>query len=599
MSFLAALAGVLTGVVTGLLPGLHVNTVTALLLGAGAACAAAGFEFSTLLAFICALAISHTFFDVVPGLFLGVPGDETFALLPGHRMVRRGEGLLAVRLSVTGSGIGLFLGLVVLLLLVLGGNVLGAVESAVRPVLFFVLAAIALILIVSDRPRGWAALSFLASGALGVAVFGSPLVPGGLDAPVNSLFPSLAGLFGVAGLLFAIRTHRAEPDTPPPVRAEESPVSPTLQFGIRPGLAGAMAGLLVGLLPGLGAANAATLLELLGRARRRLDEEARDRAYLVTTSSLNTAEALFAIGALYIIGRSRSGASVAVEQVLGGRVEAPDVLYAAFWMFVAGGLAGILLTALGGPLAAFFGRLDPIRLNYAVVALLAIGTFWLLGLGGLAILVVATLVGLIPLRAGARRAQLMGFFLVPTMLFYSGYERRIVDLLGIEGRTAPLLVAAEPPTSVPARIVRVVDADTVDIASGCRRFRVRLKGVDAPELNTAAGQEAAEWLREFAEGREVRWEPVGMDVYGRFLGEVALSDGVDLAGELIRQGHAAARPIGPAPAATPREAIPWDDDGNGRVSCAEARRHGIAPVRRDHPAYAFMNDADGDGVVCE
>ena len=599
MSFFAALAGVLTGVVTGLLPGLHVNTVTALLLGAGAACAAAGFEFSTLLAFICALAISHTFFDVVPGLFLGVPGDETFALLPGHRMVRRGEGLLAVRLSVTGSGIGLLLGLVVLLLLVLGGNVLGAVESAVRPVLFFVLAAIALILIVSDRPRGWAALSFLASGALGVAVFGSPLVPGGLDAPVNSLFPSLAGLFGVAGLLFAIRTHRAGPDAAPPVSAEQSPPSPTLQFGIRPGVAGAMAGLLVGLLPGLGAANAATLLELLGRARRRLDAEARDRAYLVTTSSLNTSEALFAIGALYIIGRSRSGASVAVEQVLGGRVEAPDVLYAAFWMFVAGGLAGILLTALGGPLAAFFGRLDPIRLNYAVIALLAIGTFWLLGLGGVAILVVATLVGLIPLRAGARRAQLMGFFLVPTMLFYSGYERRIVDLLGIEGRTAPLLVAAEPPTSVPARIVRVVDGDTADIASGCRRFRVRLKGVDAPELNTPAGQEAAEWLREFAEGKEVRWEPVGMDVYGRFLGEVALSDGVDLADALMRQGHAALRSARPAPAATPREAIPWDDDGNGRVSCAEARRHGIAPVRRGHPAYAFMNDADGDGVVCE
>lgn len=604
MSFLAALAGVLTGVITGLLPGLHVNTVTALLLGAGAACAAAGFEFSTLLAFICALAISHTFFDVVPGLFLGVPGDETFALLPGHRMVRRGEGLLAVRLSVTGSGIGLVLGLLILVLLVLGGNVLGAVESAVRPVLFFVLAAIALILIVSDRPRGLAAVSFFASGALGVAVFGSPLVPGGLDAPVNSLFPSLAGLFGVAGLLFAIRTHRAESNTPP-VSAEKSPASPTLQFGIRPGVAGAMAGLLVGLLPGLGAANAATLLELLGRARRRLDEEARDRAYLVTTSSLNTSEALFAIGALYIIGRSRSGASVAVEQVLGGRVDASDVLYAAFWMFVAGGLAGILLSALGGPLAALFGRLDPIRLNYAVITLLAVGTFWLLGLGGLAILIVATLVGLIPLRAGARRAQLMGFFLVPTMLFYSGYERRIVDLLGIEGRTAPLLVAAEPPPSVVARIVGVVDGDTVDIASGCRRFRVRLKGVDAPELNTPSGQEAAEWLREFAEGEEVRWQPVGMDVYGRFLGEVALPDGTDLAGELIGGGHAAPRfdalprAPPPGPPGLPPEVVGWDDNGNGRISCAEARRHGIAPVRRGHPAYPFMNDADGDGVVCE
>ena len=43
----------------------------------------------------------------------------------------------------------------------------------------------------------------------------------------------------------------------------------------------------------------------------------------------------------------------------------------------------------------------------------------------------------------------------------------------------------------------------------------------------------------------------------------------------------------------------YDDNGNGRITCAEARNHGIAPVRRGHPAYPYMNDADGDGVVCE
>ena len=43
----------------------------------------------------------------------------------------------------------------------------------------------------------------------------------------------------------------------------------------------------------------------------------------------------------------------------------------------------------------------------------------------------------------------------------------------------------------------------------------------------------------------------------------------------------------------------WDDNGNGQITCAEARRHGIAPVPRAHPAYPFMHDGDGDGVVCE
>ena len=54
--------------------------------------------------------------------------------------------------------------------------------------------------------------------------------------------------------------------------------------------------------------------------------------------------------------------------------------------------------------------------------------------------------------------------------------------------------------------------------------------------------------------------------------------------------------------ASPSNADPlsmYDDNGNGRITCAEARSHGIAPVRRDHPAYQYMRDGDGDGIVCE
>ncbi len=43
----------------------------------------------------------------------------------------------------------------------------------------------------------------------------------------------------------------------------------------------------------------------------------------------------------------------------------------------------------------------------------------------------------------------------------------------------------------------------------------------------------------------------------------------------------------------------YDDNGNGRITCKEARRHGITPVLRDHPAYRYMRDGDGDGMVCE
>ena len=55
----------------------------------------------------------------------------------------------------------------------------------------------------------------------------------------------------------------------------------------------------------------------------------------------------------------------------------------------------------------------------------------------------------------------------------------------------------------------------------------------------------------------------------------------------------------PTPSPAANALTMYDDNRNGRISCAEARAHGIAPVRRGHPAYEFMNDRDRDGVVCE
>lgn len=43
----------------------------------------------------------------------------------------------------------------------------------------------------------------------------------------------------------------------------------------------------------------------------------------------------------------------------------------------------------------------------------------------------------------------------------------------------------------------------------------------------------------------------------------------------------------------------YDDNGNGRITCAEARNHGIAPVPDTHPAYKYMRDANNNGMVCE
>ena len=66
---------------------------------------------------------------------------------------------------------------------------------------------------------------------------------------------------------------------------------------------------------------------------------------------------------------------------------------------------------------------------------------------------------------------------------------------------------------------------------------------------------------------------------------------------------------GPSPAAepTPGATAPgmanalrqWDTNGNGRITCKEARAARIAPVHRGHPVFRFMHDGDGDGIVCK
>lgn len=201
---------------------------------------------------------------------------------------------------------------------------------------------------------------------------------------------------------------------------------------------------------------------------------------------------------------------------------------------------------------------------------------------------------------------------------------------------AVLALLALAPAALDAQVVeRVVDGDTI-VVRGVGR--VRLIGVDTPETVDPRrpveffGQEASAFTKRLLEGKRVRleYDQDRTDRYGRTLAYVYLPDGTFANAEIIRRGYGHAytrfpfRHLGwfeqlereaqearrglwnPSAAATARSSpgagtggLRWDDNGNGRVSCAEARRHGIAPVPRSHPAYAYMRDGDGDGVVCE
>jgi len=96
-------------------------------------------------------------------------------------------------------------------------------------------------------------------------------------------------------------------------------------------------------------------------------------------------------------------------------------------------------------------------------------------------------------------------------------------------------------------VVRVVDGDTLVVRVEGREERVRLLGVDTPEMNHGNppaeyfAKRATEFTRRLAERSDVVLlaEPghEDRDRYGRLLRYVYLEDGALLNGEIIRQGY--------------------------------------------------------------
>src|SRR3989338_11714332 len=101
--FLALFLGVLCGIFSGLIPGIHVNLVSVLLVSFSAVLLTYTSPI-VLAVFIISLAITHTFFDTIPTIYLGAP-DEAQALnvLPGHRLLLKGLGHNAVIYTIIGS----------------------------------------------------------------------------------------------------------------------------------------------------------------------------------------------------------------------------------------------------------------------------------------------------------------------------------------------------------------------------------------------------------------------------------------------------------------------------------------------------------------
>ncbi|MFC6769613.1 tripartite tricarboxylate transporter permease, partial [Natrinema soli] len=139
---------------------------------------------------------------------------------------------------------------------------------------------------------------------------------------------------------------------------------------------------------------------------------ASDRGYIVATSGVDTANTIFALFALAAIGQPRTGVLVAFDRT-NAPLEIPILLVA----IVLAGLVGFVLVILvGDAYLELVGRLAYWKISVAVLALLLVLSFLFTGPVGIAVFVAASVVGLVPVRLGARRVHLMGV-LYPAILF--------------------------------------------------------------------------------------------------------------------------------------------------------------------------------------
>ncbi|MHC1754531.1 MAG: tripartite tricarboxylate transporter permease [Methanosarcina sp.] len=451
---LSVLAGYLLGIISGLLPGIHTNNFALALVAFAPFLAERGVAPFYIALIILSNAVSHTFHDIIPSVFLGAPdGDTALAVLPGHRLLLEGAGAEAVRLSALGSA-----GSVVAsMLFVLPFSLFfGAIYPYLQDYMAWVLLTIVFIMLASEkgeevkgqgslakyRYKALALFLFLITGALGLFAFSreSLLVPVISFGQASALLPLLSGLFGASQLIISLLT------------SSEIPAESVSRFELsrkrilRGVFTGSTAGSLVAWLPGVSSAIAALLAGLFVRSdfdRNSVKKETSEpvpggqksflfsdpyadrqtlessKEFIVSVSGVNTSNAIFGLVALLVIGKTRSGAMAAVNEILGIGSLGFQVILLFF--------AAILLTALfsyfstvwiGNNAHHMLRKLDYAKLCTGVLAGLAITVFLFTGLFGLFLFIISTPIGMLPSFMKVRKSHAMGVILLPVILYF-------------------------------------------------------------------------------------------------------------------------------------------------------------------------------------
>ena len=400
------LAGIGLGMVTGLIPGLHVNNLTPFFvsLAAGAS--------TNIAVLVVAMSITNVFISYIPSTFLGVPEEGTeLSVLPAHRLLLEGRGYHAIRLTAIGCLGGLLLSTAILLPFLV---VITPAYDLICPQMHWLLISVVVVMIALERSwkgRTYAAGIFLLSGMLGLLTLDTNIMLG--DA---ALMPLLSGLFGVSVLLPSITGCSSLPEQ----NIDDDSID--LRSSARPLCAGTAAGAITGVIPSIGPSQGTVMAQLATRSSGA--EE-----FLVSVSSVNTSKALFSFVALYAIGRARSGAAIAVGEIMDFGGTALVLLVGV--ALLSGGIAAVLHLKIGKLAARYMDRFPYRALGIAVLIFMIAMTIYYAGISWLLVLATATAIGLLPATVRVKRTHAMGVIMVPCIAYFAGIKGGLLAALGL------------------------------------------------------------------------------------------------------------------------------------------------------------------------
>lgn len=451
--------GVALGIITGLIPGIHVNTISFLIISSlgtltlfvRGLVSNLGVQQSELLLFISLLVlgclITHTFLDFIPSTFLGAPEGETaLAVLPAHEMLLEGKGYEAVKASALGSFSAVFLtlGMILPVKLLMGEpiNLYGHLTPFIPLILFIVIFILVMqegISLLDYKPKLCAIGIFLLSGLLGFIILTPsgiyvknwiPIGQGGTPNTSLMLFPLFTGLFGISNLIVSLMD---DPDIPKQ-EVEDVEIGVGKKSKLRSIISGTFSGGLVGWFPGITAAAATAVTSVFIPDDE--SEDTKSREYIMAVSAVDTACAIFTLLALFVILRARSGAMQAILRINEGNIErwtslteVPELfLLLLFGVVISSTLAYLLTLIIGRKFAKIHQYLEYDKMSKAIITFLFVMMFLLSGPLGVFVGLISTGIGLIPPLYGIKRVHLMGCIILPVILFFTGLDEYIIQL---------------------------------------------------------------------------------------------------------------------------------------------------------------------------